>query len=144
GRVSYGPGYVPTNCPFCSASMDPQIKFCLDCGRNVVSQEEMSKLRTIQGVFTMPKVHAMDQRQPEFSSRTKTALAKTGGIFGIPRVVILVNLILIVAICGIYLMRDKDFMNGLRNAGSDQSKPSNASKPHKSSRRLSSVKNAHE
>ncbi len=126
-------GYALVQCPFCLASMDPQIKFCLDCGRNVASPQDLAKLRSIQQVFTIPKVHAVDRVQPEFSKKAKRVMANSGGVFGIPRAILVINLVLLLALCGMYYMHERDIKSSscaTQAQSQARSKPILAKKPH--------------
>ncbi len=93
---------VLDNCPYCASPVKPNVKFCLECGRNLPSMQELTKLRLAQGVFSFPKSHRNREESPDFS--TKTKLATTGGAkWAIPRAVLIINLILLILLCMLYL-----------------------------------------
>jgi serine/threonine protein kinase len=128
----HGPDYVLLNCPFCNALVDPNIRFCLDCGRNLASSHELSKLRSIQGVFTLPKSHTVQPANPEFSNKAKRVMSRSGGLFGLPRAFVAFNLFMLFAIAVIYFGQNGDIHAMVKNSADKlmgQTKP--AAAPHK-------------
>jgi len=119
GRGGKGGGegreYVLTNCPYCNSEVQPNIRFCLDCGRNLPSPQELTKLRAAQGVFHYPRSHKSATDAPEFSNRARKVTSGAGSRMA--RVVILLNLILILLICLVYFGRVDDGKNAPATGG---------------------------
>lgn len=96
---------VLDNCPYCASAVKPNLKFCLECGRNLPSFQELTKLRLAQGVFSFPKSHRSSESAEalDFSTKTKLATSKSRSFWGIPRAVLILNLLLILLLCIFYL-----------------------------------------
>jgi hypothetical protein len=90
------PNYILENCPYCNAAVKPKIKFCLDCGRILPSPQELSRLRTAQGVFSYPKGRKVGPDVPEFSTKAR---AVTSRVAIRERGLLIFNLALILALC---------------------------------------------
>jgi serine/threonine protein kinase len=46
--------YVLLECPYCLSSIEPAFKFCLSCGRNLISPQKLTALRVSGKVFAYP------------------------------------------------------------------------------------------
>jgi serine/threonine protein kinase len=65
--------YLLENCPYCDTPIHQNVKFCLNCRRHLLSPQEFSKLRTVQGKHALPKSRRNLEGQLHISSRTKLA-----------------------------------------------------------------------
>ncbi len=66
--------YTLDNCPYCDAPLHKDLKFCLNCQRQLVSPQELQKLRTAQGRHIFPKGKRGLQNEPashKVNARTK-------------------------------------------------------------------------
>jgi len=118
--AGYDRGYLLAECPYCSAPVKPKIRFCLDCGHNLPSPQELAKLRQAQGVYTLPRSHrpAAGSENPEFSIKTKVATAKARGSWGVRSWVIVLNLVLVLLLCLVYINRNQQqFQSALEKVG---------------------------
>lgn len=90
--------FVFTHCPHCNEPVEPDVAFCLACGRTLSSKQDFSKVRAAQGVFTLPSGNTLTAAAPAFSQKTKTK----GGIAGLLRsanmVLLLISFVLAVCI----------------------------------------------
>ncbi|MBX9879060.1 MAG: protein kinase [Candidatus Obscuribacterales bacterium] len=74
-------GFVLSECPYCGKPTDPQVNFCLDCGRHLATPQEVASLRSAQQVFVYPKYQKKkEQKSPHFSRKAKVASANTSSI----------------------------------------------------------------
>lgn len=106
GNAEVGSNTYLTQCPFCNAAVEPKIRFCLDCGRNLSSPEELTKLRQLQGVFSLPRTASLESQTPEFSRKAKKTLSSPRTIFGLPPALLAFNLVLIIALAVLYFAQD--------------------------------------
>ncbi len=60
-------------CPFCDSPIEPDLKFCLTCERQIVSPDEIYKLRGIGGTDGVPRLRSVNRYHGKFSNRTKAA-----------------------------------------------------------------------
>ncbi len=100
-------GLVLDNCPYCASTVKPNVKFCLECGRNLPSLQELTKLRLAQGVFSFPKSHRSEGNQEalDFSTKAKIVTSRSGRPLGIPRFILILNLLLLILLCFVFLPR---------------------------------------
>ncbi len=98
---------VLDNCPYCASAVKPNLKFCLECGRNLPSLQELTKLRLAQGVFSFPKSHRSEGNQEalDFSTKAKIVTSRSARPFGIPRFILILNLLLLILLCFVLLPR---------------------------------------
>jgi len=99
------PGPVLDNCPYCASPLKPKIKFCLECGRNMPSLVDLTKLRQAQQVFSLPKAHRSEEPEPapDFSTKAKIFTSRRGTIWGVPRPIVLINLIILIILCFFFM-----------------------------------------
>ncbi|HEY9868062.1 MAG TPA: serine/threonine-protein kinase [Candidatus Obscuribacterales bacterium] len=90
------PNYILENCPYCNAAVQAKIKFCLECGRILPSPQELSRLRTAQGIFSYPKGRKVGPDVPEFSTKARAVTSRAGIR---ERGLLIFNLALILALC---------------------------------------------
>lgn len=104
-KTSHGGGLVLDNCPYCASAVKPNLKFCLECGRNLPSMQELTKLRLAQGVFSFPRSHkgGNTHESPDFSTKAKIATNRRVNRWGIPRTILLFNLLILLVWCVMYL-----------------------------------------
>ncbi len=95
---------VPDCCPYCASPVKPTVKFCLECGRNLPSLQEITKLRLVQGVFTLPRSLKSSPEVLDFSTATKMATGGSGAPWRVPRIILIVNIILLIVWCYLYLV----------------------------------------
>lgn len=92
------------NCPYCASAVKPGVRYCLECGRNLPSGQELSRLRLAQGIFTLPRGKRPVQDALGFSTKARAATSRTSDPWGIPRLVLVVNLLLLLCWCYLYLL----------------------------------------
>jgi serine/threonine-protein kinase len=64
------------NCPYCHTKTQLGIKFCVNCQHQLLSVHEASKLRTSNGLYTVPQkgLRGTDNINVAFTSRAKNSL----------------------------------------------------------------------
>jgi len=109
--------FILDYCTYCSAELKDQLKFCLNCGRKVVSPQELVRLRSAQQIFTYPKLHSTYQNIPAigWSSRSKNAFSRTGWVLGLQRPLFLFNVSLVLLACVVLISSDAT-RQGMMNA----------------------------
>jgi eukaryotic-like serine/threonine-protein kinase len=83
-------------CPFCDAPIEADLKFCLTCERQIVSPNEIYKLRGIGGTDGVPRLRSADRYSGKFSNRTKSANVTARRLFKIQSALKTVLLLVIV------------------------------------------------
>jgi serine/threonine protein kinase len=74
--------YLFTNCPRCNEPVDAGISFCLECGRSLATTREFAKIRSVSGVFQLPKGDPISSStQPIFSRRSKSGPSAIAKLF---------------------------------------------------------------
>src|SRR5262249_22194343 len=67
------------NCPHCNEQLQKDVSFCLGCGRSVANPTELSQLRAVTGVFTLPKpTDSLNGPVPTFSQKTRALSVSQG------------------------------------------------------------------
>ncbi len=76
--------YVLRECPYCEQEMEPQVNFCLNCGRTPATPQEISKLRPMQKNFNFPKVYAQQENKgsPRFSDKARVVSSQANNNLG--------------------------------------------------------------
>lgn len=89
---------VLTNCLYCGHLVEPNIRFCLNCGRHLASAQTFTRLRRALGIFHYPRSHRNDEEQGtrQFSARSKSLT--TGGSWLKSPIFIAVNLLVLVIV----------------------------------------------
>jgi serine/threonine protein kinase len=87
--------YVFRNCPHCGDPVEPDISFCLACGRSLATTQEFSKVRAATGVFTLTKTtDTSTSSLPAFSVRARNV--KRRGLLTNPIAAWIMGIVLVV------------------------------------------------
>lgn len=87
--------YVLSNCPYCGCEIEPQVNFCLSCGRNLASPQDAAKLRPAQHVFAYPKFQKSQAASPRFSKKARMSAGKHAHFLGMSPGFLVVVLIVV-------------------------------------------------
>lgn len=88
--------YLLGNCPYCGTEIQGKIKFCVNCQRQLVSPQELSKLRTAGGRYALPKTTSHSGEHGKgFSSRAKSQMSSRYSLADIQRVLTLLFLVVL-------------------------------------------------
>ncbi len=88
--------YVLSNCPYCGCEIEPQVNFCLSCGRNLASPQDAAKLRPAQHVFAYPKFHKSNEgNTPRFSRKARMSAGKHAHFLGMSPGFLLIVIIVV-------------------------------------------------
>lgn len=91
--------YAFYNCPHCNEPVEEGISFCLACGRSLATTKEFSRIRSAQGVFTLPKSHDTSGTMPAaFSQKTRAVTPDSGVKQRTNKVLLIVSLLILIAI----------------------------------------------
>jgi serine/threonine protein kinase len=91
--------FVFQNCPHCGDPVEPDIAFCLACGRSLTNTQDFSKIRAQQGVFTLPKgADTASTPVPAFSHKTRAVSPVAQGIRQANKSLMLISFILLISI----------------------------------------------
>jgi serine/threonine-protein kinase len=101
-----------SGCPFCNSAIEPNLKFCLTCERQIVSPEEIYKLRGIGGTDGVPRLRTVNRNHGKFSNRTKLASANAKRLFKIQQT-LRALLLLVVAYAGFVFMQQTNTLAAL-------------------------------
>lgn len=103
-----------SNCPFCSVPIKAQLRFCVNCQRQLPSVQEFSRLRMQQGRFALGNASNIQSRdQKGFSARAKARSSSPGMSF-VQKVLLLI-LIGMIGYGGYTSLQDKDVQKKIQN-----------------------------
>lgn len=63
-------------CPYCGTTVKSRIRFCVNCQRQLLSTQEVAKLRIQQGKFTLPKSQG-GKESKGFSRKAKSTMNRS-------------------------------------------------------------------
>jgi eukaryotic-like serine/threonine-protein kinase len=120
------PGEFDT-CPYCASPIQPGIKFCISCQHQLVSPQDLAKLRTAKGGYNMgPKNGRAPTESIAFSKRSKNSLNNSG--LSTAQQIIIV--LLVFGCIALYIASNHDLQSSLRRAVASINPSASSEPPH--------------
>ncbi|MGD9680842.1 MAG: serine/threonine protein kinase [Candidatus Obscuribacterales bacterium] len=103
-----------SNCPFCSAPVRAQLRFCVNCQRQLPTVQEFSRLRMQQGRFALAKTATGNNKDSKGFSQRAKARSSSPGMSFIQKVL---TLMLVALLCygGYNSLQDKAIQKKIQN-----------------------------
>lgn len=103
-------------CPYCGTTVKSRIRFCINCQRQLLSPQEVAKLRIQQGKFTLPKAQGGKEGKG-FSRKAKSTMNRSTQL-SLFQKVLTVILIASIAYGVLSAMKNPALMKRIKSLGS--------------------------